>query len=261
MGRHSCRSPRQTLRIMPGSSGIVALQSVVRVLCRERCVGGTGFLHKSGKIITAAHIVNGGAEPLIVLPNGQQLTGMIKALDNEIDLAIINPSLPIHTSLPPLEISNANDFFIGTQVSTWGYPSGYSGLMPMLSVGYLAGADALTLSDGKTVGRWVVNAAFNSGNSGGPVLQIETGQVMGVVSSKLAPLSQSSLSILKVLEQQKSGLQYTFTLPDGTQKGFSEGQLVGQVLNELRSQIQLVIGHAVLTDHLRSFLASQSIQP
>lgn len=39
---------------------------------------------------------------------------------------------------------------------------------------------------------WFVNAAFNSGNSGGgPLIDAETRTVAGVVVSKLAPLSRS----------------------------------------------------------------------
>ena len=50
------------------------------------------------------------------------------------------PSIEVKAT--PLEIASTNEFKIGTQVSTWGYPGGYFGLFPMLSVGYLAGIDA-----------------------------------------------------------------------------------------------------------------------
>ena len=59
--------------------------------------------------------------------------------------------------------------------------------------------------------QWVVNAAFNRGNSGGPVVLIETGEVIGVVSSKLAPISPTAKSALDALEQQKSGFTYEGT--------------------------------------------------
>ena len=83
------------------------------------------------------------------------------------------PSIEVKAT--PLEIASTNEFKIGTQVSTWGYPGGYFGLFPMLSVGYLAGIDAFQAKSGKIIKQWVVNAAFNGGNSGGPLIHIESG--------------------------------------------------------------------------------------
>ena len=57
---------------------------------------------------------------------------------------------------------------------------------------------------GTTINRWCVNAASNSGNSGGPLLDIENGEVIGVVSSKLAPISDLAKAALSALEGQKA---------------------------------------------------------
>ena len=150
---------------------------------------------------------------------------------------------------------------IGAHVSTWGFPGGYSGASPMLSVGYLAAKDARRTAGGNTIEQWVVNAAFNSGNSGGPLLLIETGEVIGVVSSKLAPISQVAASALTALENAQSGLTYTATRPDGSTFTLMEGQIVAMVLTELRRQVQLVIGYAVLLDDIKAFLNANNINP
>jgi hypothetical protein len=131
----------------------------------------------------------------------------------------------------------------------------------MLSVGYLAGIDAYQISPGKIIRKWVVNAAFNGGNSGGPLIHIETGAVFGVVSSKLAPISQETAQILTALENQNSGFVYNATTSDGKPITFTEGQLIGKVLNELRRQVQLVIGQAVLQEDLIAFLKANKIDP
>jgi len=111
------------------------------------------------------------------------------ASDNERDISVLKPAVTITGT--PLSISSREDFTVGTQVSTWGFPGGYFGVSPMLSVGYLSGIDGIRTASGTVIRQWVVNAAFNSGNSGGPLLHIETGEVIGVVSSKLAPINQS----------------------------------------------------------------------
>jgi len=145
---------------------------------------------------------------------------------------------------------------LGAQVSTWGYPGGYDGLLPLLSVGYFAGIQEFADPPRPNVRRWVINAAFNGGNSGGPVLSVEDGRVIGVVSSKLAPLPPFIAQVLSVLTGQKFGLQYELNHPDGTKSSVSEGQLIGEVLNYLRSQVQLVIGYSVITQDLNDFLAA-----
>jgi S1-C subfamily serine protease len=242
-----------------GRGGNIAVQSVLRIICVQQNSAGTGFLHKSGNIITADHVVRGCQQPIIVLPNGDTVAATIIAADQDYDLALIKPNMPINAT--PLSISAHNNFAVGTQVSTWGFPGGYFGITPMLSVGYLAGIDALKTGSGKIIRQWVVNAAFNGGNSGGPLIHIETGEVVGVVSSKLAPLSQDAAAILELLEKQNSGFTYTGTKPDGTAVTYTEGQLIGMVLKELRNQVQLVIGKAVLLEDLIAFLKSQKIDP
>jgi S1-C subfamily serine protease len=242
-----------------GRLGDIATHAVIRLLCPERNEVGTGFLHKSGNLITADHVVRGCTQPQMVMSNGTLAPVTVIASDSDYDLAIVKPNAPI--SVKPLNIAQTNDFKIGTQVSTWGFPAGYNGLLPMLSVGYLAGIDAYRVSSGKIVRKWVVNAAFNGGNSGGPLIHIESGAVFGVVSSKLAPISPNAQAILKSLENQQFGFQYERTAVDGTKTSTSEAQLVAIVLNELRRQVQLVIGQAVLQDDLTAFLKANNIDP
>lgn len=121
--------------------------------------------------------------------------------------------------------------------------------------------EAAKLPNGQIVKRWVVNAAFNRGNSGGPLLLIETGKVIGVVSSKLAPISPNAKSALDALNKQRSGITYEATRPDGPKLTVTKGQIIGMVLTELRNQVQLVIGKAVLVEDIRNFLKGQGIQP
>jgi S1-C subfamily serine protease len=172
-------------------------------------------------------------------------------------LALLSPSSEFGAAELPIE--ERSDLAIGSQVTTWGFPEGYAGRVPLLSVGYLAGIDAHRASSGKVLQRWVVNAAFNRGNSGGPLLSIETGGIIGVVSSKLAPISPASQSALDALSAQRSGFVYTAKSPDGSTHKMSEGQIVAQILDELRAQVQLVIGMAVVLDDLRQFVEAQGL--
>ncbi len=244
-----------------GQQGKLASQSVMRVVCKSTNMGGTGFLHKSGRIISAAHVVIGCPETdiAIIMPSGKILSVKSFKADPQLDLVLIIPSETIAGNA--LTISNKTEITVGTPVVTWGFPAGYNGLMPLLTVGYLAGVDRVQTQTVLTPLRWVINAAFNGGNSGGPVLSQEDGSVIGVVSSKLAPIPPYIESALAALANQKSGFTYTRTLLSGKTETVSEGQVVAEVLTYLRSQTQLVLGHAVTAQDLMVFLNKEGVAP
>jgi hypothetical protein len=200
-----------------------------------------------------------GSKGVHIGTNGKP-NGITKpVIDVDLDLAFFAPLDKINTQALPISIND--DHSIGAQVSTWGFPEGYSSPAPLLSSGYIAGVDQVPINKDKRVRRMVINAAFNSGNSGGPLLEIETGTVIGVVVSKLAPLPSEIESALAALKKDKTIMAFVKTRSDGTKESMSEAQLLEEVIQYLRSQTQLVIGHAVMTSDLRDFLMSNKIEP
>jgi S1-C subfamily serine protease len=243
-----------------GFVGNIAVKSVFRIICSNKNRMGTGFLHKSGNILTAAHVVS-ECEPndvLIILPQGLQINVLKIIKDDDMDIAALIPSKKIiGDSLP---ITAKTEIPIGSQVSTWGFPAGYTGIYPMLSVGYLSGQDGVKTDSGKIVGRLVVNAAFNSGNSGGPLIDVDSGSVIGIVSSKLAPIPQSIEKSLEALSKVEFGVTWETTAPDGSKGKISQSQLLEKILQYLRSQTQLVVGLAVLPSQLNNFLKNNNLE-
>jgi S1-C subfamily serine protease len=69
-----------------GKGGNIAIHSVLRVLCPEKDTGGTGFLHKSGNIITADHVVRDCQTPTTILPDGTRGSAKTIAYDQDHDL-------------------------------------------------------------------------------------------------------------------------------------------------------------------------------
>ncbi len=221
---------------------------------------GTGFLHKSGNILTAGHVVKGCNQVTIALSNNTGVVSDVVAIDADHDLALLRPRQQIPGD--PLKIASTNAVTTGSQVILWGYPAGYAGALPMLSAGYIGGYDSTPIPDGdKPIHQLVLNAAINHGNSGGPVILVETGEVIGIADSKATPLSPLSIAALTALQNQQSGFLYPATMADGSKRNFSEGQVVAMVLEELRQQVQLVIGHAIMAQDIRDFLKGQKIDP
>lgn len=244
----------------PGRQSAAIVTAVFRVLCEKADSGGTAFLHRSGRLITAAHVIHNcvASDLAIIDGSGGKHTVATLVTDDLRDLALLSPATPIPGK--PLLLSQKPSINLGSLVTAWGFPAGYTGLRPLLSVGYLAG-DQLVASGDKFVPRWVVNGAFNAGNSGGPLLDGETSEVIGVVSSKLAPIPPEIESALTALRANKLGMQYERHLPDGTTQPISEGQVIAEVLQYLRSQVQLVIGHAVKYGDINDFLKRQKVEP
>ncbi len=242
-----------------GRGGDLATRAVVRILCPAQNSASTGFLHKSGNIITAYSAVQDCGFPAMVLHDGTVSPVTVFAADQYRDIALVKPNTPMDAKALP--IAPGGNFKVGMQVSTWGFPSGYFGLTPMLSVGYLAGTDTNQIAPGKIVRQWVVNGLFNGGNTGGPLIAVETGEVFGVMTTKLAPLTVDTTAMIRALENSTAGPAYAGTTSDGKQVTVTEGQLVGKVVNELRRQVQLVVGKAAMHDDLVTFLKNNNIEP
>jgi S1-C subfamily serine protease len=258
-GQQNISAPMTT--DLTGQTFPTATNSVYRILCPKKNRSGTGFLHQSGRIITAAHVVaECKSEELVIITGAGKsfsITNIVS--DTNIDVAVLMPAEPLLGQT--FRISTNELHQVGEQVCTWGFPAGYSGFAPLLSVGYLSGKQQFNMPHGKQLTREIVNAAFNGGNSGGPLLNIETHEVIGVVVSKLAPLPRATESAIAALHASKYGLQYAKRNGDGTTNNISEAQLLAEVIDYLRSQVQLVIGYATTSKDLREFLQTQGITP
>ena len=76
-----------------GRSGDVATHAVIRLVCPAQGTVGTGFLHKSGNLITADHVVRGCPQSTMVMPNGTLSPVTVIASDqNNHDLALVKPT-------------------------------------------------------------------------------------------------------------------------------------------------------------------------
>jgi S1-C subfamily serine protease len=238
-------------------SGQVA-SAVFRVGCPERPSWGTGFFHKSGDLITASHVVHGCAHPVVILRDGSRHELTAIAEDEVVDLALLKPAQPVATGSLPL--SNDQSFTVGSEVTTWGYPSAYSGAFPILSAGYLSGAQEVRTAN-RVVRQWVVNAAFNHGNSGGPLIAVGSGEVIGVVVATATGLSRDNEALLKALANDQSGPQVQVTLKSGATVSMPQSKIIASLIEELRNQNQQLIGRAVIVNDLKSFLRANGVEP
>lgn len=241
----------QWTRDATDNKGKDAIDSVYLITSSATNSKGTGFLHNSGYIITNHHVVEGSPTATLTATssNDNQVSITNMTVDAQRDLAALTPSGNLSGGL---DIASSGDVDVGTQVSTWGHPLGYSGPAPILSVGYLAGYEQNQYG----TKQFTVNGAFNGGNSGGPLFASGTNGVVGVVVSKHAPFTPFQQSALTTLANQQSGFMYTATDQYGNSQQFTEAQIVADVLSRVVDLTQVMIGHAIATDEVKAFIGS-----
>lgn len=144
---------------------------------------GSGFVFDaSGLILTNQHVIEGGDQITVAFQDGTELPGTVVARDSEHDLAVVKVDAP--ADLPTIPIGNASTLKVGQLVVAIGSPLGAftesvtSGILSAtgrtIEVGSAGSRRTTSMS-----GLLQTDAAINSGNSGGPLLDA-TGAVIGV---------------------------------------------------------------------------------
>ena len=142
---------------------------------------GSGVLvSKDGVIITAAHVVNNADAIRVTFKDGQQLRAKILGVSRVADVATIKCEGVIKNP-HVAKMGDSDKTKIGDRVMIIGSPMG---LKHSLSVGYVSRREVRKDAHAgfTRLEYFQTDAAINTGNSGGPMFNME-GEVVGVVSS------------------------------------------------------------------------------
>lgn len=151
----------------------------------SNAVSGTGFIiSEDGYILTNNHVVedalSSGSTVTVKLYDGSEYDAEIVGVEgtnNDIAVLKINAS-----GLTPVTLGNSDDMRVGESVYVVGNPLGE--LTYTMTSGIISALDREIAADRNTsVNMFQLDAAVNSGNSGGPVYNAY-GQVIGVVTAK-----------------------------------------------------------------------------
>lgn len=187
---------------------------------------GTGFAAADGhRVVTNAHVLpesaGSAAAPRLVVQIGvppsatETRTATLVAVDEAHDLALLSIDGP---ALPALALADPNDVHEGEAIAFIGFPIGGAlGFSPVTHRGIISSITAIAppmpqarqLNEqairrlrGGSFDIYQLDATAYPGNSGGPVLDIATGKVVGVINMVLVKGSkESALS-------QPSGISY-----------------------------------------------------
>jgi HtrA serine peptidase 2 len=159
--------------------------------------GGSGFIcHDDGFVATNAHVVahSEGAKLTVTIADGAEVDGVVWAVDRATDLALIKIDLPPNSTAKAAKIGSSSKLRVGEWVAALGAPMN---LQNTITVGVVSStarhANELGLPN-RAYDFIQTDAAINTGNSGGPLINMN-GEVVGINTMKAAGPEGISFSI------------------------------------------------------------------
>lgn len=153
-----------------GSDGqTLAAQRAVMQVTASESKGTAFFVSRDGKALTNRHVVGTDRMVRVELFDKRVAQAEVVRVDQQNDLAVLQVQM---TNAPYLELGDSD------RIKT---------LAPVIAIGFPLGVSSVT--DGKVSnpkgpdGLIVMNANVNPGNSGGPLIDTESGKVIGIVAA------------------------------------------------------------------------------
>jgi putative serine protease PepD len=146
---------------------------------QEQTAQGSGFVYDAaGHVVTNFHVVEGAESVSVTFPDGQEVDGDVVGTDPSTDLAVIE--LQEDVDAEPIPLGDSDALQVGETVVAIGSPFGLEGTVTSGIVSALDRTiDSPDPGNFGIDGAIQTDAAINSGNSGGPLLD-SSGRVVGV---------------------------------------------------------------------------------
>lgn len=143
---------------------------------------GTGIIMSAdGYIITNYHVIQSSNVLQVLLQNDSTYPATLISSDETSDLAVLKIDA---TGLTPAEFGNSDTLQVGDAVVAIGDPLG-THLRGTMTNGIVSAINRDLAFDGRSMTLIQTNATLNSGNSGGPLINMN-GQVIGINTMKIS---------------------------------------------------------------------------
>ena len=166
------------------------IDSVVSISCQlsRGSSSGTGVIFSSqGYIVTNHHVIENAREITVLLTDERVLEAKVIGADSASDLAVLYVE---GENLTAAEFGDSTQLRVGDSVAAIGDPLG-SELRGTLTNGIVSAINRDVSVGGRTMTLIQTNAAINSGNSGGPLINCY-GQVIGINTLKISDNASSA---------------------------------------------------------------------
>ena len=145
---------------------------------------GSGIIFQDdGYIVTNQHVIDGASEISVILNTGDEFTAKLVGQDTKTDLAVLKID-PGSTKLTAATLGDSTTVQVGETAVAIGNPMGqeFSG---SVTAGIISAVNRTMNIDNRTYNLLQTDAAINSGNSGGALIN-QYGEVIGINSVKLS---------------------------------------------------------------------------
>jgi serine protease Do len=141
---------------------------------------GSGFLYnEKGDIVTNAHVVANAREVKVSTTDSKEFTGEVIGISNDTDIAVVR--VDGLKDVVPLKIARSRTAEIGDEVLALGSPLGFQNTV---TTGIISGLDRdLNIDNFQYEDVYQISAPIAPGNSGGPLIDRKTGEVLGINSA------------------------------------------------------------------------------
>ncbi|MFC3747095.1 S1C family serine protease [Paenibacillus sp. GCM10012306] len=163
---------------------------------------GSGFLYNDqGDLLTNAHVVAGSSQVTIRTLNHEEYKGNVIGIGTDTDIAVVR--VQELKKLNPLPLAEGYRAAVGDEILALGSPLG---LENTVTTGIISGLGRSFDIDPYTYSNlYQISAPITHGNSGGPLVSAETGEVLGINSASVTEESGFgfSIPISSILQQAR----------------------------------------------------------
>lgn len=164
---------------------------------------GSGLIFSSsGLVVTNAHVVEDASKVTVTLTDGRVMQAQVLGADEIVDIAVLQ-ILPgsdggddgVVADMPAADFGDSDELDVGQMVIAVGSPGGLDNTVTMGIVSGLERSSVVVGVPMKKVDYIQTDAAINPGNSGGPLVDVETGEVVGINACIRANMEGTSFAI------------------------------------------------------------------
>ena len=233
-----------------GAPGLVYAQNVQAVVAisnqsvttnlfgqvSETASSGSGFIISAdGYVVSNYHVVEGASKLSVIMADSKEYAAELVGFDANNDISVLKIDA---ADLPFVKLGSSDKLAVGDQVAAIGNPLGE--LTSTLTVGYVSAKDRTISTEGTYINMIQTDAAINSGNSGGPLFNMQ-GEVVGITTAKMTGTSGSGATI--------EGLGFAIPIDDVAdmitqliENGYVKSSYMGVIVRDMDPEVAETYG-------------------
>lgn len=216
---------------------------------------GSGFLYNDqGDVITNAHVVAGALNVKVKTADARTLTGKVIGIGTDTDIAVVR--VPELVGTEPLKLAQKGSADVGDNVLALGSPLG---LQNTITTGIISGVGRdFTIDPYVYTNLYQISAPIAPGNSGGPLIHADTGEVLGINSAMASESNTIGFSI-PVAEIQKTVQNWSKTPMKDVPTTSASSENVDDEMPSVQDEAQYIVSYFYESLSIQDYVTAYSL--